>query len=64
MFVIDRFEGNAAVIEWEKEIFNIPRNLLPEGAKEGDYLKIDIKIDETSNENRKRIEEKAKRLWE
>ena len=64
MFVLDRFEGNIAVVERESEIFNVPRDLLPEGAKEGDCLTIEIKIDEKSNEHRKRIEEKAKRLWE
>jgi len=64
MFVLDRFEGNIAVIERDREVFNIPRDLLPEGVKEGDCLNIEIKIDEKSNEHRKRIEEKAKRLWE
>lgn len=37
--VIDRFEGEFAVIEAEDEkILNIKRNLLPEDAREGDVI--------------------------
>ena len=42
--VIDRFEGDLAVIEIadETEPRNVPRKRLPQGAKEGDYLQLEI----------------------
>lgn len=43
--VIDRFEGDWAVVEIanETEPRNISRKLLPRRAKEGDYLQLEIK---------------------
>ncbi len=45
--VIDRFEGDLAVILiGEEEIkVNIPRQLLPAGAREGSWLKISFELD-------------------
>ncbi len=38
-YIIDRFEGNFAVCENEKqEMVNIPASKLPSGVKEGDVL--------------------------
>ena len=42
--VIDRFEGDVAVLllqEGEKHL-NAPRAALPPGAKEGDWLKVEL----------------------
>jgi len=45
MLIIDRFEGQWAVIEYGDVAFNFPRDLLPEGAKEGDVLNMTIEVD-------------------
>lgn len=46
--VIDRFEGNYAVVELEdRTIIDMPKELIPEGAKEGDVLTIEIDTEET-----------------
>ena len=58
MFVIDRFEGQWAVIEYGRETFNLPRKMLPTDAKEGDLLNINISVDRT--ETRKREQEITK----
>lgn len=39
--IIDRFEGDYAVVEYgEKHYFNLPRALVPADANEGDALEI------------------------
>lgn len=58
MFVIDRFEGQWAVIEYGRETFNLPRKMLPTDAREGDLLNINISVDRT--ETRKREQEITK----
>ena len=45
MYIIDRFEGNWAVIEYERQTFNLPRKLLPPEALEGDVVAISISVD-------------------
>lgn len=46
--IIDRFEGNFAVVELpNKKMINMPKTLVPEKAKEGDVLSIEINRDET-----------------
>ncbi len=50
MFIIDRFEGKWAVIEYGDVTFNMPREVLPEGAKEGDVLSINIEVDKKTTE--------------
>lgn len=40
MWIIDRFEGEYAVIEHGCVTFNVPRCALPEDIKEGDVLKV------------------------
>ncbi|ERM91437.1 pyruvate kinase [Caldanaerobacter subterraneus subsp. yonseiensis KB-1] len=62
--IIDRFEGDWAVIEYEDRTFNFPKELLPKEAKEGDVLKFDITIDiEETEKRRKVIEDLAKDLF-
>lgn len=64
-FIIDRFEGQWAVIEYGDDVFNLPKETLPEGSKEGDVLDIDIKVDEEATRARKeRIQRMADRLFE
>ena len=53
--VIDRFEGGFGVVLCgEKEIkMDVPRELLPENAKEGDWLNISFEIDPEETGRRK-----------
>ncbi len=44
LYIIDRFEDKWAVIDYNRETFNIPRDLIPKNAKEGDIITIDIKV--------------------
>ncbi|QVK16748.1 DUF3006 domain-containing protein [Mycoplasmatota bacterium] len=62
--IVDRFEKNYAVIEFEKETFNIPKVLLPSEVKEGDIIDITITINDKKTEDRKkRIEDLSKKLF-
>lgn len=62
-FIIDRFEGEFAVVELEnKEIIDIPRAILPVDAKEGDVIIISIEETETENQ-KKRIQDKFNSLF-
>jgi hypothetical protein len=71
--VIERFEGNLAVIALEKneKQMNYPKNNLPKGAKEGDWLLIDIqggkiaKIDidfQSKDDVKRRIAKKLEKI--
>jgi len=63
-YVIDRFEGNFAVIECGNKTFNFPKELIPKEAREGDVLKFNIEIDIEETEKRKKaIEDLAKDLF-
>lgn len=67
--IIDRFEGDIAVVEGEDRVMvEIPRNIIPKEAKEGDsILQIDGKyiLDEVETQRRrKEIEALGKGLWE
>lgn len=59
--VIDRFEGDLAVIlVGDEEIkVNIPKKLLPKGAKEGSWLKVSFELDPDAT---KKQEEKVSAL--
>lgn len=57
--VIDRFEGSYAIVLFgDREIeVDIPSDLLPKGAKEGDILKVNFDIDQsTTDAQREKIE--------
>ncbi|MBC7341363.1 MAG: DUF3006 domain-containing protein [Clostridia bacterium] len=43
---VDRFEGDWVVVEYRSNCFNLPRQLLPAGAKEGHVLEITLLIDQ------------------
>jgi len=51
LLIIDRFEGDFAVVETDDGFVNIPRIDLPVGAQEGDVLT--LVLDKTGTENRK-----------
>lgn len=61
--IIDRFEGNFAVAELENmDTVNIPKQIIPNDAKEGTV--IIIEIDHFETEKRKqRITDKMNELW-
>lgn len=46
--MIDRFEGEWAVIECGRKVFNLPRFLLPLKAAEGDVIRILVTVDEAA----------------
>jgi flagellar basal body L-ring protein FlgH len=53
MLVLDRFEGEYALIEMNRRIFHIPKVLLPKSAKEGDVITIQISVDKEATEKQK-----------
>lgn len=61
--IIDRFEGDFAVVEISKTQFaNLPKSLVPIQAKEGDV--INIEVDRTETERRKEeIDKMMKDIW-
>jgi len=52
--VIDRFEGDVAVLEYERKTYVLPKKLLPSGAKEGDVLEVIIRVNKEETERRKK----------
>ena len=71
--VIDRFEGDSAVllVGEERQVVDVPRDALPMGAREGMWLKVEIdngmlkrvELDEDATDAaRQRIQEKLDRL--
>lgn len=55
MLIIDRFEGDLAVLEYEQgKTFNLPRCLLPPEAKEGAVVRITVAIDAEESARRKK----------
>lgn len=60
MLIIERFEGDWAIIETEnRHTFNLPRFVLPTGIKEGDVISIQVGIDLVATKERA---EKSKRM--
>lgn len=46
MLIIDRFEGDWAIVEMEnRHTFNLPRFVLPPSSKAGDVISIQVSID-------------------
>ena len=69
--VVDRFEGDLAVLMIGDEPMDVPRKVLPRKVREGDYLEVTledghivgVKIDHAETERaRQRIAEKLERL--
>jgi len=60
LFIIDRFEGQWVVIATDdRNTFNIPRNLLPINAKEGDVVTLTVVIDQNTTQKQR---QKTKQL--
>lgn len=65
MIIIDRFEGEIVVVEYEEKFYNIPRSWLPVGAKEGDVVAVTIAVDEEVTARRREdMERQVKDLFE
>jgi len=65
IMIIDRFEGDWAVIEYGRDTFNFPRALLPEGAREGDVVRFAVQIDnDNTPKRRKKAEESLRQLFD
>ncbi|OAT83672.1 DUF3006 domain-containing protein [Desulfotomaculum copahuensis] len=65
MLIIDRFEGSWAVVEFNQETFNIPKPLIPNDAREGDVIKINITVDKKATADRaEAIKRQADDLFE
>ena len=47
MLIIDRFEGEFAIVETDKGMVSIPRADIPAAAREGDVLALEIDKAET-----------------
>ncbi len=63
-FVIDRFEGEFAIFELpDGKIVELPKVILPDGAKEGDIVKVIIDKNETKK-SQKEIKELMVDVWE
>ena len=62
MLIIDRFEGNYAIIETDDRAIDIPKSDLPADAKEGDVLRLIIDADK-STLRKKNIEDRMNKLF-
>ena len=63
--VIDRFEGDYAIVLFgdEETKVDFPKELLPEGSKEGSWLKMNFELDIEETKARKdRIQSKLEKL--
>lgn len=67
MYIIDRFEGDIAVIEADETMLEIPRSQLPPEAQEGDVLQKNgdtYTVDRVATEKRKEeISRLMKGIW-
>ncbi|MEW6397937.1 MAG: DUF3006 domain-containing protein [Bacillota bacterium] len=54
MLIVDRFEGEWAVLEWAGQAFSVPRGLLPHSAREGDSLRWSMEVDREATAGRRR----------
>lgn len=66
MTIIDRFEGEYAVLETDSGMKNVPRDMLPEESREGDVVELKngaYTVNKKAAEKRRReLREKLKKL--
>lgn len=61
--IIDRFEGDFAVVEMpDKTMYNLPKGLFP-NAKEGSVISIEIDVNETKK-RRADVEKIMDEVWD
>jgi len=59
--IVDRFEGDYAVVEYCGKVLNLPRVFLPQEAREGDVLDIIVMVD---SDETARVKSEAKKLMD
>lgn len=61
--IVERFEGEYAVIYINDKYIDFPKELLPEGTAEGTHLKMSLEIDHDSTKaSKERIENLLNKL--
>ena len=64
MFIIDRFEEDWVVLEFDRKTFQLPRQLVPPEAREGDVILIKVSVDaDATSKLKKEINILANRLF-
>jgi hypothetical protein len=53
--IVDRFEGDSAVLIIESQSLNIPKNLITENVKEGDVVYITVTNDEEETKGQEEL---------
>lgn len=62
--IIDRFEGEFAVVELENgDTIDMPKKILPDNALEGDIIYIKVNKEKTKS-RKENIEKLCKGMWE
>lgn len=62
--IIDRFEGKFAIVEISEKVFaDLPLDLVPDGAREGDVISIEINRG-ASEKRKKRIKDLMNKVFE
>jgi Protein of unknown function (DUF3006) len=62
--ILDRIEGEWAIVEFGRLTFDIPAGLIPKDAKEGDTLEVNILVNQENTDERKaKIDDLASRLF-
>ena len=65
MIIIDRFENDMALVEYQGRTFSIPKKWLPATVKEGDVVIMTAAVDEQETARRRKdIEKKMEDLFE
>lgn len=63
--IIDRFEGDIAVVEIDRKTHDFPKTIFPKEADVGDVVIIEVTVDKKETEKlRKEIEELMNEVWE
>jgi len=61
--IVDRFEGNIAVVELENgQMIDCPKALLPDNAKEGSIINITV-YENATNEKLQKVTERMNKLF-
>jgi hypothetical protein len=62
--ILDRIEGEWAIVEFGRLTFDIPAGLIPKDAKEGDLLEFNVLVNQQETEDRKaKIDQLANKLF-
>ncbi|MDF1511192.1 DUF3006 domain-containing protein [Robertmurraya sp. DFI.2.37] len=63
--IIDRFEGEFAVVEIDGKTIDFPKSIFPKEADVGNVVIIEVKVDKKETEKlRREIEELMNEVWE